>query len=165
MIQLKNKTNKKKFYKTQPYKYSTHVQVQAQKKVWKYILRLLRYITSGEINHVCIHKFSNSSVAQSCSTLRPHESKHPRPLCPLPTPGVHPNSRPSSRWCHPTISSSVVSFSSYPQSFPESGSFQMSQLYASDGQSIGSFSFNISPSNEYPGLIPFRMDWLDLLAV
>ena len=148
MIQLKNKTNKQKFYKTQPYKYSTHVQVQAQKKVWKYILRLLRYITSGEINHVCIHKFSNSSVAQSCSTLRPHESKHPRPLCPLPTPGVHPNSRPSSRWCHPTISSSVVSFSSYPQSFPESGSFQMSQLFASDGQSIGvSASTSVLPMN------------------
>ena len=66
--------------------------------------------------------------------------------------------------CHPTISSSVVPFSSCLQSSPASGSFQMSQLFASGGQSI-SFSFSISPSNEYSGLISFRMDWLDLLAV
>ena len=63
------------------------------------------------------------------------------------------------------ISPSVVPFSSCPQSFPASGPFQMCQLFASGGQSIGSFSFNIIPSNEYPGLIFFRMDWLDLLAV
>ena len=68
------------------------------------------------------------------------------------------------RWSHPTISSSVVPFSSCPQSFPASGSFQMSQLFASGGQSIG-FSFRVSPSNEHPGLISFRMDWLDLLVV
>ena len=66
---------------------------------------------------------------------------------------------------HPTISSSVVPFSSCLQSFPGSGSFQMSQFYTSGGQSIGSFSFSISPSNEYSGLISFRMAWLDLLAV
>ena len=71
----------------------------------------------------------------------------------------------SSQWCHPTISSSVVPFSSCLQSFPASGSFPMSQLFASGGQSIKNFSFNISPSNEHPGLISFRMDWLDLLAV
>ena len=76
-----------------------------------------------------------------------------------PTPRVHPNPCPSSRWCQPTISSSAVPFSSCPQSFPASGSFPRSQLFASGGQ-----SFNISPSNEHPGLI-FRMDWLDLLAV
>ena len=71
-----------------------------------------------------------------------------------------------SRWCHPTISSSVIPFSSCLQSFPASGSFQMSQSLKSGGQSIAwSFSFNISPSNEYSGLISFRMDWLDLLAV
>ena len=57
--------------------------------------------------------------------------------CPSPTPGVHPNSRPSSRWCHPAISSSVIPFSSCPQSLPASGSFPMSQLFASGGQSIG----------------------------
>ena len=91
-----------------------------------------------------------------------HESQHARPPCPSPTPGVHSNPCPSSRWCHPTISFSVVPFSC-PQSLPASGSFQMSQLFVSGGQR--SFSFNIRPSNEHPGLISFRMDWLDLLAV
>ena len=67
-------------------------------------------------------------------------------------------------WYHPTISSSVILFSCL-QSFPASGSFPMSQFFTSGGQSIGSFSFNISPSNEYSGLITFRMDWFDLLAV
>ena len=82
-----------------------------------------------------------------------------------PTPRVYSNSCPLSRWCHPTISSSVVPFSSRPQSFPASGSFLVSQFFTSGGQSIGSFSFSISLSNEYSGLISFRMDWLDLLAV
>ena len=97
------------------------------------------------------------------NSLWPHELQHARPPCPLPTPGVHPNPCPLSRWCHPAISSSVVPFSSCPQSFPASGSLPVSQLFASGGQSIGSFSFNISPSNEHPGLI--CLDWLDLLAV
>ena len=70
-------------------------------------------------------------------SLRPHESKHARPPCPSPTPGVHSNSRPSSQWCHPAISSSVVPFSSCPQSLPASESFPMSQLFASGGQSTG----------------------------
>ena len=78
-----------------------------------------------------------SSVAQSCPTLRPHEPKHARPPCPSPTPGVHSNSRPSSRWCHPVFSSSVVPFSSCPQSIPASESFLMSQLFAWGGQSTG----------------------------
>jgi len=77
---------------------------------------------------------------------------------------IYSDSYPLSWWCHPTISSSVIPFSSCLQSFPASGSFQMSQLFASGGQSTG-FSFNISPSSEYSGLISFRMDWLDLLAV
>ena len=106
-------------------------------------------------------QFSCSVVSDS---LRPHGLQHTRPPCPSPTPRVHPNQCPLSRWCHPTISSSVIPFSSCPQSFPASGSFQMSQLFASGGQSIG-FSFNISPSDKHPGLISFRMDWLDLLAV
>ena len=96
-------------------------------------------------------------------SLRPHESQHARPPYPSPTPGVHSNSRSSSRWCHPAISSSVVPFSSCPQSLQASGSFPVSQLFAWGGQS--NFSFSISPSNEHPGLISFRMDWLDLLAV
>ena len=107
-------------------------------------------------------QFSHLIVSDS---FRPHELQHARPPCPLPTPGVYPNPRPLSQRCCPTISSSVVPFSSCPQSFPASGSFQMSQLFAAGGQSIGSFSFNISPSNEHSGLISFRMDWLDLLAV
>ena len=78
-------------------------------------------------------QFSRSVVSDS---LRPHESQHARPPCPSPTPGVHSNSRPSSRWCHPPISSSVVPFSSYPQSLPASESFPMSQLFAWGGQSI-----------------------------
>ena len=97
-------------------------------------------------------------------SLGPHEPQHAKPLCPS-TPRVYPKSCPLSRWCHPTISSSVVPFSSSLQSFPASGSFQMSLLFTSGGQNIGSFSFNISTSNEHPQLISFRMDWLDLLAV
>ena len=81
-------------------------------------------------------------------SLRPHELQHTRPPCPSPTPKVHPNPFPSSRWWHPTISSSVVPFSSCPQSFPASGSFQMSQLFASAGQSIGvSASTSVLPMN------------------
>ena len=75
-----------------------------------------------------------SSVAQSCPTLRPHGLQHARPPCPSPTPRVHPNPCASSQWCHPTISSSVVPFSSCLQSFPASGSFLMSQLFTWGGQ-------------------------------
>ena len=77
-----------------------------------------------------------SSVAQSCLTLRPHESQHARPPCPSPTPGVYSDSCPLSQWCHPAISSSVAPFSSCPKSLPASGSFPMSQLFAWGGQSI-----------------------------
>ena len=78
-----------------------------------------------------------NSVAQSCPTLRPHESQHSRPPCPSPTSGAHSNSHPSSQWCHPAISSSVVPFSSCPQSLPAPESFPMSQLFAWGGQSSG----------------------------
>ena len=82
-----------------------------------------------------------SSVQFSCSvmsdSLRPHELQHARPPCPSPTPGVHSNSSPSSRWCHPAISSSVIPFSSCPQSLPASESFPMSQLFSWGGQSTG----------------------------
>ena len=80
--------------------------------------------------------------------LQPYELQHARPPCPSPTPGVHRNPHPSSRWCHPTISSSVIPFSSHPQSFPASGSFQMSQFFASGCQSIGvSASTSVLPIN------------------
>ena len=111
---------------------------------------------------LCSVQFSCSVVSNS---LWSHGLQHARPPCPSPTPGVYSNFCPLRWWCHPTISSSVVPVSSHPQSFPASGSFQMSQLFTSGGQSVKSFSFTISPSNEYSGLIPFRMDWLDLLAV
>ena len=109
-------------------------------------------------------QFSPSVVSDS---LRPHGLQHTRPPCPSPTPRVYSNSCPLSRWCHPTISSSVISFFSHLQSFPASGSFPMSQFFTSKKSwpKYWSFCFSISPSNEYSGLISFRMDWLDLLAV
>ena len=90
-------------------------------------------------------QFSHSVVSDS---VRPHEPQHGRPPYPPPTPGVHPNPCPSSRWCHPTISSSVIPFSSCLQSFPASESFPMSQLFAWGGQSIGvSASTSVLPMN------------------
>ena len=88
-------------------------------------------------------QFSHSVVSNS---LRPHGLQHARPPCPSPTPGVHSNSCPLSRWCHPTISSSVIPFSSCPQSFPASKSFQMSPLFASGGQSIEALA-SVLPMN------------------
>ena len=105
-----------------------------------------------------------SSVVQSCPTLRPHELQHARPPCPSPTPGVHSDSRPSSQWCHPAISSSVIAFSSCPQFLPASESFPMT-TFCMRCRKYWSFSFSIIPSKEIPGLISFRMGWLDLLAV
>ena len=97
-----------------------------------------------------VHLVSSDQLSRSVvyNSLWPHEPKHARPPCPSPTAGVHPNPCPLSLWCHPTISSSVVPFSSCPQSFPASGSFLMSQLYASGGQSIGvSASTSVLPMN------------------
>ena len=97
-------------------------------------------------------QFSHSVMSDS---LRPREPQHARPPCPSPTPGVHPNPCPLSRWCHPTISSSVVPFSSHLQSFPASGSFLMSQLFTTGGQSIGAAaSASVLPMN--------IQDWLPL---
>ena len=100
----------------------------------------------------CFKRVRYYSVQFSCSvvsdSLRPHELQHARPPCPSPTPGVHPNPCPLSRWCHPTISFSVIPFSSQLQSFPASGSFQMSHFFASGGQSIGvSASASVLPMN------------------
>ena len=89
---------------------------------------------------------SISSVAQACPTLRSHGLQHSRLLCPLPTPGACSNSSPLSQWCHPTISSSVVPFSSCLQPFPASGSFPMSQFFSSGGQRIGA-SASVLPMN------------------
>ena len=100
-----------------------------------------------------------SSVQFSCSvmsiSLRPHGLQHARPPCPSPTPRVYPNSCPLSQWCHQTISSSVIPFSSHLQSFPASGSFQMNQFFSSGGQSIGvSVSALVLPMN--------AQDWFPL---
>ena len=105
-----------------------------------------------------------SSVAQSCPySLRPHELQHTRPPCPSPTLRVHSNSRPSSQWCHPAISSSVVPFSSCHQSLPASESFPMSQLFAWGGQSTGvSVLASVLPMNTQ-GWSPFeRTRWISL---
>ena len=107
-----------------------------------------------------------SSVQSSCSvvsdSLRPHWLQHARPPCPSPTPGIHPNSCPLSWWCHPTISSSVVPFSSCPQSFPASRSFPMSHLFASGGQRIGvSASTSVFPMNTQGWSLGWS-DWISL---
>ena len=101
------------------------------------------------------------------NSLQPHGPHHARLPCPSPTPRALSNSCPLCSGCHPTISSSVIPFSTHLQSFPASAPFKMRQFFPSGGQGIGSFSFSISisPSNEYSGLISFRMNCLDLLAV
>ena len=92
-----------------------------------------------------VSQFSCSVVSDS---LQPHGLQHSRPFCPSPTLGAYENSCPLSRWCHLTISSSVITFSSHLQSFPTSGSFQMSQFFASGGQRIGvSASASVLPKN------------------
>ena len=107
-------------------------------------------------------QFSRSVMFNS---LLLHGLQHVRRPCPWPAPRVYSNSHPLSHWCHPTISSSVIPFSSCLQSFPASGSFPMSQFFTSGGQSIGaSASASVLPMN-IQGLISFRMNWLDLLAV
>ena len=105
-------------------------------------------------------QFSRSVVSDS---LWPHALQHARLPCPSPTPKVYSNSCPSSRWCHPTISYSIFPFSSCLQSFPASESFPNESVFHIRWPKY--WSFSISPFNEYSGLISFRMDWLDLLAV
>ena len=98
-------------------------------------------------------------------SFQPHELQHARPPCPLPTPGVYPNSCPLSQWCYPTISSSVIPFSCL-QSFPASGSFPLSQLFASGGQSIGVSALTLVLPMDTQDWSPLEwMDWLGLLAV
>ena len=101
-------------------------------------------------------QFSRSVVSDS---LRPHESQHARPPCPSPTPGVHPNSCVLSRWCYPAISSSVVPFSSAPTP-PSIRVFPNESTLCMRWPKYWSFSLSISPSNEHPGQVPFRMDGL-----
>ena len=107
-------------------------------------------------------QFCCCAVAKSCPTLRPHGPQHTRPPSPSPTPGVCSNSSPSSQWCHPTISSSVVPFSSCLQSFPASGSFPMSQLFG--GQSVGA-SASVLPLKIYWIFHWFPLAWTSLIGL
>ena len=107
-------------------------------------------------------QFSHSSCLTFCNPMGVQGKSLP---CPLPTPGAYSNSCPLSQGCHPTLSSSVLPFFSCFKSFPESGSFQLSPFFASGGQSIGVSASAIRPSNKYSGPTPFRIDWLDLIAV
>ena len=104
-----------------------------------------------------------SSVAQSCMALCNHGLQHTRPPCSSPTPGASSNSCPSSQWCHPTTSSSVVPFSSCFQSFPSIRICSNESVLRIRWPKYWSFSFNISPSSEYSGLLSFRIDWIFLL--
>ena len=106
-------------------------------------------------------QFSHSVVSDSS---RPQESQHARPPCLSPTPGVHSDSHPSSHWCHPAISSSVVPFSNCPNPSQHQSLFQWVNS-SHEVPKVLEFHFSIIPSKEHPGLISFRMDWLDLLAV
>ena len=111
------------------------------------------------------HQFS--SVQFSCSvvsdSLQPHESQHSRLPCPSPSPGVHSDSRPSSQWCHPAISSSAVSFSSCPQSLPASESFPMSQLFTWGGQSTAVSALASFPPKKSQGWSPSEWTgWISL---
>jgi len=114
------------------------------------VINCNKHITvAGDVHSVGgFSSFSQLSLSVVSDSLQPHESQHARPPCPSPTPRVHSDSRPSSQWCHPAISSSVVPFSSHLQSFPASGYFPMSELFASGGQSIGvSSSASVLPMN------------------
>ena len=136
--------------------------------IWKYIY--ITFIHSSVYGHSgCFDIIQFSSVQFSRSvvsdSLWPHESPHARPPCPSPTPGVHSDSGPSSLWCHPAISSSVVPFSSCPQSLPASESFPMSQLFAWGGQSTGvsalaSFLPKKSQGWSLSEWTGWSMDWL-----
>ena len=124
-------------------------------------------IFSMVLYFLAIPKILISSVQFSCSfvsdSLRPHEPQHARPLSPSPTPGVHPNPCASSQWCRPAISSFVIPFSSCPQSFPASGSFQMSHFFASGGQSIGvSASTSVLPMNTQDW---YPVGWTGLISL
>ena len=106
------------------------------------------YVCTSWEAYSCSPSISQFSRSVMSDSLRPHGLQHSRPPCPSPTPRVYSDSRPLNRWCHPTISSSVIPFSSHLQSFPESGSFLMSQFFASGGQNIGvSASTSVLPRN------------------
>ena len=127
--------------------------------------QLIKINDKKKKKNLTCHEFSSDQF--SCSvmsdSLRPHGPQHARLPCPSPTPGVHPNPCTLSGWCHPTISSSLVPFSSCRQSFPASGSFQMSQLFTSGGQSVGaSASASVLPVNIQDWSPLGWTDWISL---
>ena len=141
----------------------------ANKSFFWDIVDLQYSIVSGKLNIMNQKLYRCSSVQFSCSvvsnSLWPHELQHARLPCPSPTPGACSNSCPSSRWCHPTISSSVVPFPSCLQSFPASGSFLMSQFFTSGGQSIGiSASASVLPMNIQDWFALGLTGWISLLS-
>ena len=113
------------------------------------------------------HQIRSDQISPSVvsNSVWPHDSQHSRPPCPSPMPGVHSDSRPSSQWWHSAISSSAVPFSSCPQIPPSIRVFSNESTLRMRWPKYWSFSFSIIPSKEIPGLISFRMDWLNLLAV
>ena len=123
--------------------------------VWWNIYFLVKYLFKS---------FQFSSVTQSCPTLcKPHESQHSWPPCPSPTPGVHSDSRPLSQWSHPAILSSVIPFSSCPQSFPASQSFPMSQVFPWGVQSTGVSASASFPLKKSQGWSPLEWTgWISL---
>ena len=115
---------------------------------WNYILYLVITYNGKESEKEYIYNQFSRVESLSCVCLRPQGLQHTRPPCPSPNPGVYPNSCPLSQWCRPTISPSVIPFSSHLQSFPASGSFPKSQFFASGDQSIGvSASVSVLPMN------------------
>jgi len=115
----------------------------------------------GEAMKFCRKKTPLMLTQNKCQFSSVAQSWHTRPPCPSPTPGVHPNSCSLSRWCHPTISSSVIPFSTCPRLSIRV--FSNESALCIRWPMYWSVSFNLSPSNEHSGLISFRMDWLDLL--
>ena len=121
------------------------------------------HLSWGQLIATCDSvQFSRSVVSDS---LWPHGLQHARPPYPPTTPGVYSNSSPSSRWCHPAISSPVMPFSSCPSIFPSIRVFSNVSALCIRWPKYWNFSFNIGLTNKHPGLISFRMDWLDILAV
>ena len=126
----------------------------------KELLFIKDYPLSLELEkHLSSVQFSHSVLSD---TLWPHESQHARPPCPSPTPGVHSDSHPSSQWCHPAISSSVVPFSSHPQSLPASESFSMSQLFAWGGRSTGVSALAVLPKKSQGWSLLEWTSWISL---
>ena len=130
----------------------------------KVLLSFPCFLDSSRVNYIIIISSFQLSHSVKSDPLQPHGLQHTRTPCPSPTPRVYPNPCPLSRWCHPTITSSVSPFSSCLWSFPASV-FSNESVFCITWPEYWRFSFNISPSNEHSGLISFRMDRLDLLAV